>query len=223
MTTDSAVGVAARPAAPARTHTAPPVPARVDQAPVDPALLDPDPVDPAPAHGTRTVADPGADAYRAAMGLLPTGVTVITAGTGDRTEALTVSSVTSVSLAPLLLLVSIGATGRLRRRVEEHRAFTVNVLGTGQEDLSSRFASHGRPSGAAAQELLGPRTGQTGNALVDGAVLSVDCQVEHQYPGGDHVLFIGRVAALHMPDEPPAPLLYHRGGYADLHRKEAAA
>lgn len=171
----------------------------------------------------RTHPAPGPDAYRTAMGLLPTGVTIITSGSGEETEALTVSSVTSVSLVPLLLLISIGANGRLRRRVEQNRAFTVNVLGTGQEELSSRFASHSRPSGTAAQELLGSRTGHTGNSLVDGAALSVDCDVEHQYPGGDHVLFIGRVAALHVPDEPPAPLVYHCGRYAALDRKEAMA
>ncbi|WP_336320944.1 flavin reductase family protein [Streptomyces lavendofoliae] len=173
--------------------------------------------------GVRALSAPEPDDYRAAMSLLPTGVTVITSGSGEETEALTVSSVTSVSLVPLLLLISIGATGRLRRRVEQNQAFTVNVLGSGQEELSSRFASHGRPRGTAAQELLGPRTGDTGNALVDGAVLSVDCEVEHEYPGGDHVLFIGRVAALHMPDEPPAPLVYHRGRYASLSGKDAAA
>ncbi|MCC8476999.1 flavin reductase [Streptomyces sp. CS149] len=176
-----------------------------------------------PAATNRTLSAPEPDTYRTAMGLLPTGVTVVTSGSGEDTEALTVSSVTSVSLVPLLLLISIGADGRLRRRVEQNRAFTVNVLGTGQEELSGRFASHGRPHGTAAQELLGPRTGRTGNALVEGAALSVDCEVEHEYPGGDHVLFIGRVAALHMPDEPPAPLVYHRGRYAALDRKGAAA
>ncbi len=165
---------------------------------------------------------PDGDTYRRAMGLMPTGVTVITCGSGDRTEALTASSVTSVSLDPLLLLISIGAHGRMRRRIDEHGAFTVNVLASGQEDLSAVFAAHDRPGGPAAQQILGTRVGRTGNVLVSGALLSVDCRVEHRYPGGDHVIVLGRVEALHTRGNPAAPLVYHRGGYATLAQEVAA-
>lgn len=165
---------------------------------------------------------PDTDTYRRAMGLMPTGVTVITSGSGDRTEALTASSVTSVSLEPLLLLISIGARSRMRRRIDEHGAFTVNVLASGQEDISALFAAHDRPSGQAAQEVLGTRVGGTGNVLVSEALLSVDCRVERRYPGGDHVIFLGRVESLHTRSGPVAPLVYHRGGYTTLAQEVAA-
>ncbi|MQS06047.1 flavin reductase family protein [Streptomyces alkaliphilus] len=161
-------------------------------------------------------AGPDTATYRRAMGLMPTGVTVITSGNGERTEALTVSSVTSVSLEPILLLISIGAHGRMRRRIDLHGAFTVNVLASGQESLSARFAAHDRPSGQTAQEVLGTRLGGTGNVLVSGALLSVDCRVAHRYPGGDHVIFLGRVESLYRRDGPAAPLVYHCGGYTTL-------
>ncbi|MER6916679.1 flavin reductase family protein [Streptomyces sp. NPDC000594] len=175
---------------------------------------------PSTAVGARSRIDPVV--YRTAMGLLPTGVTVITAGCGQGTEAVTASSVTSVSLNPLLLLISVGADGRMRRRIDEHRAFTVNVLAAGQEALSSLFASRRRPSGAEAQLRLGGPVGRTGNVHVDGALLSVDCRLEHRYPGGDHVLFVGRVEALRAPVGQAAPLVYHRGGYTALAREVAA-
>ena len=110
----------------------------------------------------------------------------------------------------------------MRRRIDEHGAFTVNVLASGQEDLSAVFAAHDRPGGPAAQQILGTRVGRTGNVLVSGALLSVDCRVEHRYPGGDHVIVLGRVEALHTRGNPAAPLVYHRGGYATLAQEVAA-
>ncbi|MCI0386302.1 flavin reductase family protein [Streptomyces sp. CNQ085] len=159
---------------------------------------------------------PDPDTFRRAMGLLPTGVTVITAGSGEHTEALTVSSVTSVSLAPLLVLVSVGTRGRMLRRIEEHGAFTVNVMARDQEPLSRLFASHDRPVGTEAQRWLGDRVGRTGNVLVEGAVLSVDCRTENRYPGGDHAILLGRVNAVHTAEHRGEPLLHHRGAYAGL-------
>lgn len=168
-----------------------------------------------------TCRSPGPDAFRRAMGLFPTGVTLITSGSGERTEAMTASSVTSVSLDPLLVLISIGATGRLRTSIENTGAFAVNVLAEGQQELSAQFASRTRPRGLAAQQRLSTANGQaltgtSGAVLVPDAVLALECRTERCYPGGDHVLFLGRVEALHVGAAPREPLLYHRGSYAAL-------
>jgi len=157
--------------------------------------------------------------FRRAMGHFPTGVTVITCGNGEQTEAMTASSVTSGSLDPMLVLISIGPSGRLCAAIDEHGRFAINVLAQGQERLSTVFAARDRPTGLAAQHSLRrlagePLVGDTGVLLVPGAVLSLECRTEFRYPGGDHVLFLGRVEALHMAEPSRSPLLYHRGAYS---------
>jgi flavin reductase (DIM6/NTAB) family NADH-FMN oxidoreductase RutF len=80
-----------------------------------------------PANGKQDLKEHGwetregtADSLRAAMGLFPTGVTVVTTGRGEATEGMTANAVISVSLDPLLLLVSVrrtpGSTSVLRKK-----------------------------------------------------------------------------------------------------------
>ncbi|MER6535548.1 flavin reductase family protein [Streptomyces sp. 900105755] len=171
---------------------------------------------PGSAGDSAAAPEPDATVFRRAMGHLPTGVTVITAGSGGATEAVTASSVTSVSLDPLLVLVSIGANGRLRGAIEDAGGFAVNVLAEDQAELSAAFAARDRPRGLTAQERLGGRVGDSGHVLLADAVFSLECRTEHCYPGGDHVLFLGRVGAVHVADPVRPPLIHHQGGYAAL-------
>ncbi|CCH29446.1 flavin reductase family protein [Actinosynnema sp. NPDC047251] len=160
-------------------------------------------------------ADPGE--FRKVMGLFPTGVTVVTAGRGERTEAVTASAVASISLDPPLVLVSLRAAGRLPTAIDGAGGFAVNVLAADQERLSALFAARDRPRGVAALERLGGTVGASGHVVLPSAVLSLECRTEHRYPGGDHVLFLGRVLAVHAAEPVKAPLVHHRGAYHRLH------
>ena len=69
-------------------------------------------------------------AFRDAMGLFPTGVTLVTArGPDGADQAMTANSVTSVSLDPLLLLVCVEHASRLHAAVLESGLWAVSVLG----------------------------------------------------------------------------------------------
>ncbi|MFJ3962842.1 flavin reductase family protein [Streptomyces sp. NPDC090036] len=154
--------------------------------------------------------------FRQAMSRFCTGVTVIACGSGASTEAMTANSLTSVSLDPLLLLVSVRTTGRLHRRLAEGEAFSVSVLAEEQQPLSALFARPDRPGGDAAYERLGRWTGTNGTALAAGALAAFECTVEAAYPGGDHTLFLGRVTAVHQGRTAHRPLVFYAGGHPRL-------
>src|SRR5918999_1660263 len=115
-----------------------------------------------PAEGSR-VADehgweflePTADTLRGAMRLFPTGVTVVTSGREERAEGMTANALISVSLGPLLFLVSVHKDARLNPRIKEEGYFAVNILADDQEGLSRLFASPERSSGLQAIHALG--------------------------------------------------------------------
>lgn len=161
-------------------------------------------------------ARPAPGDFRRAMGRFCTGVTVIASGTGASTEAMTANAMTSVSLDPLMLLVSVRTTGRMCERLSPGRPFSVSVLSESQEDLSALFARSDRPSGDVAFERLGAWPGRGGSALVAGALAAFECTVEAAYPGGDHTLFLGRVTAVHQGPAEARPLLYYQGGHPRL-------
>ncbi|MDQ3926887.1 MAG: flavin reductase family protein [Actinomycetota bacterium] len=156
------------------------------------------------------------DALRTAMGLFPTGVTVVTTGRGEATEGMTANAVISVSLDPLLLLVSVHKDARLNQRIKEEGYYAVNLLADDQEGLSRLFASPDRSSGLPAVNSLGGAYGRTGAPLAAGALAAVECELAAVYPGGDHDLFLGRVVAVHIGDTRKGPLVFHEGTYPAL-------
>ncbi len=159
---------------------------------------------------------PDAATFRAAMACFPTGVALLTQGSGPDTTVMTLNAFTSVSLQPLLILVSVRSGGKIRTLVSRRRSFGVNILASDQRDLSIEFARSDRPVGEAAMARLGAVEGVTGNAVIPAAVASIECRLHAEYPGGDHILLLGRVVAIHSEDPTRAPLLYHRSRYASL-------
>ncbi|MGJ5754479.1 flavin reductase (DIM6/NTAB) family NADH-FMN oxidoreductase RutF [Streptomyces puniciscabiei] len=154
--------------------------------------------------------------FRQAMGRFPTGVAIVASGAGTSTEALTVNSVTSVSLHPLLVSVCLRPEGRVSRRIAQRREFTLSFLTADQEHVSAQFASHDRPVGLQAQRQLGDLVGPRGSVLVHEALAAMECTVEAFHNGGDHVILLGRVEGLHLGDAAGEPLVFHRGAYTRL-------
>ncbi|MEU2154441.1 flavin reductase family protein [Streptomyces sp. NPDC019396] len=171
---------------------------------------------PSAPSATAVLAPPEMAAFRAAMGRFPTGVTLLTQGSGDSTSVITLNSLTSVSLDPLLILVSIKADGRMRPRVVEAGSFAVNVLGSHQQELAQEFCRPDRPAGLAAMRRLGAVEGITGNAVLPLAETSFECVLDAEHEAGDHTLLIGRVVALATTEGGSDPLVFHQGRFSRL-------
>jgi len=159
---------------------------------------------------------PDAAVFRATMGCFPTGVTLLTCGRDDELVVMTLNSLTSVSLDPLLILVSVKADGRMRPRVQAQGGYAVSVLNSDQQDLSREFCLPDRPEGATAMSRLGGVPGITGNAVVPSAAAWFECELHCEFEAGDHTLLVGRVVAVSGGASGRQPLVFHRGGYTGL-------
>ncbi|WP_329242039.1 flavin reductase family protein [Streptomyces canus] len=143
-----------------------------------------------------------------------TGVTVITTGTG-RTVGLTVNSFTSVSLDPALILVCIHKDSGELPVFRRTGAFAVNILAADQEELCRSFASrHTRHSVEA-----DTRPGITGVPVLSDALAYLECRIDREVDGGDHVIVIGEVIDLAVQRE-EGPLTFFRNTF---HRLPAAS
>jgi flavin reductase (DIM6/NTAB) family NADH-FMN oxidoreductase RutF len=154
---------------------------------------------------------------RHAMGYFATGVTVVTSIDADgEPVGTTANAVTSLSLAPPLVLVCFDRTSATLKAIGAHGAFVVNVLGVRQRHLSANFARRGL---AAAWAGVLHRPGRTGSPRLHGVLATLDCTLERQLPGGDHEIVIGRVREVETAaDDGMAPLVFWRGSYAGLDR-----
>jgi len=153
------------------------------------------------------------DLFRSVLGRFATGVTIITArdGTG-RDHGMTVSAFSSLSLDPPLVLVCIGNDATMAPVMAAAGSFAVSILSDRQESLSRRFA--GKLDDRFADVPRSP--GVHGNVLLDDVLASLECRIVARHPAGDHVIVVGEVEAGHVRDG--RPLLYYRGGYAQLER-----
>lgn len=153
------------------------------------------------------------DSFRAVLGRFASGVTVVTTRSDDgRDHGMTVSAFCSLSLEPPLVIACIEHGASLHHLLRPGQPFAVNILAAGQEALSRRFSGPdpNRFDG------IGFARGQHDVALLDDALAQLECHVEALHPGGDHTICVGRVVTAELCSE--RPLLYYRGGYAQLER-----
>lgn len=152
-----------------------------------------------------------ARAFRQTVGQFATGVTVVAAKAGEDVLAMTANAFTALSLDPPLVLFCTGRRTKIGQAIESVAGFTINVLASDQQDLSTYFAgawTHPeRPPFTFIEWEGGPR--------LDGVVCAIGCALEQVLEGGDHWIVIGRVLALHrMPRA--CPLVFYGGRYAAL-------
>src|SRR5205823_12915913 len=74
--------------------------------------------------------------FREVVGAFATGVTVVTSRVGDLHAGMTLNSFTSVSLDPLLVLVSLAHGTRTLEVVHRSGRYAVNVLHRRQRDVA---------------------------------------------------------------------------------------
>jgi 3-hydroxy-9,10-secoandrosta-1,3,5(10)-triene-9,17-dione monooxygenase reductase component len=147
------------------------------------------------------------DHFRSVFGLLPTGVTVITAYTAAGPVGMSANSLTSVSLDPPLLLVCPAKSSETWPTIREAGKFCVNVMASHHEPTVRRFAVRGidRFEGSSYHDR------SSGPAL-DDAIAWIDCEVLHEHDAGDHTIAVCAVGGLEHAAE-GEPLVFFRGRY----------
>lgn len=151
-------------------------------------------------------------ALRDVLGLYPTGVVVVcTSDAEGSPHGFTISSFTSLSLDPPLVMFSLKEVSPTLPHLRASKAFTVNVLDRSQADLSTHFAT-AQPDKFAA---IAWKPGRLRQPKIPNALAVLECTLWEEYPGGDHVILIGEVVAMEF-DATKQPLVFHQGAYGSV-------
>jgi 3-hydroxy-9,10-secoandrosta-1,3,5(10)-triene-9,17-dione monooxygenase reductase component len=151
---------------------------------------------------------PDGATMRTVMGHFATGVTVVTAMDGSDPIGMACNSFTSVSLDPPLVLFCAAKSSSTWPRIQSAKHYCVNILAEDGEQLCRTFASK---SAAERYDGVGYSKAVTGAPVLDEALAYIDCEIEAELDGGDHVIVVGRVVELGHREG--APLAFFRGGY----------
>ena len=159
--------------------------------------------------------------FRSAMRHLAGGVGVITVGQGHDVTGMTVASVSSLSVDPPTLIVSINRESSSWPLLKTHGLFGVNILSADQLDVAERFSGKGGLKGAARFAGAQWITLVSGVPLLAGALAAIDCKVEDIVERHSHALVVGRVLDMQLLPR-GAALAYWQGQYVAIDRDEDA-
>ena len=162
------------------------------------------------------------DDFRGAMRHLTGGVSVITAGGGKEITGMTVTSVSSLSVDPPTLIVSVNREASSWPALKRHGFFGINILAADQLDIAERFSGKGGLKGA--ERFAGAQwvTRRSGVPLLAGALAAIDCAVEETIERHSHAIVIGRVLDIQASGQ-AAALAYWQGRYVAVDQDDDAA
>jgi flavin reductase (DIM6/NTAB) family NADH-FMN oxidoreductase RutF len=149
--------------------------------------------------------------FRRACGRFATGVTIASVLDAQGTpHGLTVSSFTSASLDPPLILICLGHRVSVIDAFRASAHFGINVLAEDQRDLAERFARKGQDR----FDGLKWRRGKTGVPLLPRVLAAIECAVRQRFTAGDHDVFVGQMVGARVAAG--APLIHLAGRYRRL-------
>ena len=128
--------------------------------------------------------------FRNALGTFVTGVTVVTTcDSMGGTHGVTANSFSSVSLDPPLVLWSQALSSRSYSAFRDSDHFAINILADDQIAISNHFAKSREDK----FNGIECRTGLGGAPVLVGVAAHFECVKVASFPGGDHVVYVGRV------------------------------
>lgn len=146
---------------------------------------------------------------RSVLGTFVTGVTVVTTRDAEgHAHGVTANSFSSVSLDPPLVLWSQALSSRSHPAFRDSEHFAVNIMADDQVAVSNHFAKSRDDKFA----TIAHSDGLGGSPVIDGCAAHLECTKVAAYPGGDHMVFVGRVERIaHRPAS--KPLAFGGGRY----------
>ncbi len=157
-------------------------------------------------------ADIAGDLFRNGLRQLAGAVSVIATGSGETRGGLTATSVTSLTVDPPTILVTVNRSASAYPTLTAERRFTVNILSDRQQPIADRFSGRTGAKGAERFDGSSWTTLATGAPVLADALAVIDCALEEVIERHSHGILIGRVKALRLDTEAGA-LLYWRGIY----------
>lgn len=140
-------------------------------------------------------------AFRRAMGRFATGVAVIAFARGDgSTGAMTINSLVSVSLDPMLVSWSLQNSSSQFDEFAGAQQFTFSILAADQQALARRYAARG-DSAFDPRDFAALKGGQP---VIADAIAYLECTRWAAHPAGDHTLILGKVTGFGGGADKPA-------------------
>lgn len=150
--------------------------------------------------------------FKAVFARLASSVAVITFRVGEHLHGFTATSLTPVSMVPPMALFCVGRENASHRYLAIGTDVGISILGEDQTDMSARFAGKTELGGYADIAVV---EAAPGVSLIEGAIAGLSATVDQMIPGGDHTIYLCRLASGALGAD-GGPLLYFWRDYHAL-------
>lgn len=149
--------------------------------------------------------------FRKMMGRFTTGVAVVTTEYQGKPMGVTINTLTSVSLSPPLVLFCLGKKRLAFQAFSQSTHLAIHILSAHQQELCRSFSM---PS-SHPWDKTSYKMSSTNCPLIENSLGILHCRHEKTYDGGDHMIFLNQVEAIHWDHEEnlQAPLIYFQGKF----------
>ncbi|MFV9876268.1 MAG: flavin reductase family protein [Rickettsiales endosymbiont of Dermacentor nuttalli] len=156
--------------------------------------------------------------FKKALSNFTTGVVVVTTnGSAMERMGVTITSFTSLSLEPPLVLFCLSNKSYSIKSFKESKNFNVNILAQDQERIAYQFAyMHGEKKWGNIDIL---KSENNNLPIINNCIACIECEKYQEDLRGDHIIFIGKVMN-YVPISQKLPLIRFQGKYNTLFKKD---
>ena len=149
--------------------------------------------------------------YRQALGIFPTGVTIVTCMSQSGPLGITVNSFTSASLKPRLIMWCLNKQSTRLSSFMDAGNFGVHVMPARSKSLCFSFARYARAFEHTDWSLSAQKV-----PLLKGSLACFECRQFADYDDGDHSILLGQVDLVSTSNGVPLTFAQGRFIYPDL-------
>ncbi|MGI9456665.1 MAG: flavin reductase family protein [Aeoliella sp.] len=142
------------------------------------------------------------------LGRVPSGIYILTAGTGARSTGMLASWVMQAGFEPPMLSVAVKQERYVAAWLTEGQPFVLNLVGEGQGPFLKHFGKGFEP-GEPAFEGVETNLCPTGVPLLTAALGHLECEPAGHVDSGDHRVFLARVVRGRLASD-AAPMVHVR-------------
>ncbi|MDC1491635.1 flavin reductase family protein [Gammaproteobacteria bacterium] len=132
----------------------------------------------------------------------------------DKKNAITVSSMTSLSIEPASLLACINKSASIHKALKRNNFLYVNLLSSSQEEISTICSSS--DLGVSRFENNHWSYDKNDIPYLHGSQSIIGCRIEEMVEYATHSILILSIENVILNSDIPDPLLYCNGGYLKL-------
>ncbi len=130
--------------------------------------------------------------FDAALGSVPSGVFILTVGTGERATGMLASWVMQAGFEPPMVSVAVKQGRYVCDWLTAGQPFVLNLVGEGQTSFLKHFGKGFEPNAPAFEEVE-TQTCRTGVPMLAAALGHLECEPASHIDSGDHRIFLARV------------------------------